>query len=167
METQFTDKLENLLRIKSYSYLNEEEKLYVLSIISEEEYDLFSQALLEVSNRSEIEANELSVSDDVLPNLQRTFQEKHQPFYLKPIKLPFGGLQIQSYQAYAALLIFALVLFSLITSNEKDLVSDESHYYYLSEAEFNKYTQWDGFYLEMSEVTIEDDVTQELMNMKF
>jgi len=164
METHFTEKLEILLRNKPYDLLNDDEKIYVLSFISEEEYEHFSMILQGVVNDSKNEKNRLSLSKEVLSNLQDAFQEKHQPFYMKSMKFPFKDFQIPRYQVIAASLIFAIGIFSLLKPNEI-MTSHVSTEYYLSEAEFNKYTQWDGFYSEMSEVTMEDDVTQELMNM--
>ena len=92
METHFTEKLEILLRNKPYDLLNDDEKIYVLSFISAEEYEHFSMILQGVVNDSKNEKNRLSLSKEVLSNLQDAFQEKHQPFYMKSMKFPFKDL---------------------------------------------------------------------------
>lgn len=164
MESKFTEKLEILLRTKPFEDLSIEEEKYVLSLISKEEYDAFSYTLKDIILEVEKNERETKVSDEILLNLQYAFQEKHRkPFYLKSVKLPFVDLKIQNYQAFAAALVLALGIFSLTKpTGIKNVESD----YYLSEAEFNKYTQWDGGYSEMSTPPVDDDVTQELMNMR-
>jgi hypothetical protein len=165
METHFTEKLEELLRTKSYSSLNEAEKLYVLSLISAAEYAHFSHILQAFIAGSKNEENRLSLSAGALSNLQDVFQKKHQPFYLKSIKLPLKSFQVPIYQAVAASLVFAIGISYLLVPN-KSRNSPVHQAYCLSDAEFNKYTQRNGFYSETAEVSIEDEVTQELRNMK-
>jgi len=153
METQLTERLEMLLKTKPFEALNEDEKKYVLAIITEAEYRESVVFYQQLSSAVKSENDTLNLSPSTLPQLQQVFQKKHtrhKRFY---------------YRSIAALLILGLGLYIFYYVLNQNQESD----YYLSDEEFNKYTQIDytAYYIKAEEFKINDQVTEELMNMEF
>ncbi len=165
METIFTEKLEYLLKNKDYTSLNIEEKKYVNERLAEEDFTLYSDLLKKTIANFKDENNSLILEEDSLIVLQKSFRKKHIPFYKKTMQIPVIKLQIAYYQSIAASIILIVGLFSVFNFNHLKNIEEDS--YYLSDEEFNKYTQFDDYYVETEGFQIDDEVTQELKELKF
>ncbi len=149
METQLTERLEILLKTKPFEALNNEEKQYVLALITEAEYREYAVFFQQLSTTIESEKEFLKVSPSVLPKLQQALQNKQ--------AVKTNKIYYRSIAASFLLGIGIYAFYQLNQTNETD--------YYLSDEEFNKYTQFDytAYYVEVED----DDITEELMNMEF
>lgn len=153
MDTQLTERLETLLKTASFQALNKEDKNYVLSLITETEYQEYAALFEQLSTAIKSENDILKVPPSTLPKLQQAFQKKH----TRKIKKIY-------YRPIAASLILGLAVYAIYqfkNPNESD--------YYLSDEEFNKHTQFndEAYYINVNEFRVDDDVTEELMNMEF
>jgi len=160
-----TEQLEKLINNRNFSELNSDERKYALSQISEEEYCSYYVFFQQVKKTTQLQEIRLNLREDILPELQQAFKKKHAPFYLKTIGVPYFKLKLPVYQPIAASFILSIILVSLLSLNQQ---SNDQIEYSLSDEEFNNYTQFDytAYYVTTDEFAIEDEVTDELMNME-
>jgi len=161
MKEEIDEKLEKLILSKSFEELKEEERVYVLNLISEKDYVLFSSFLNDVVNASQQKIKNTEVRTDVSKNLSKAFRKKHKKHR---VKIGMQSLVITLAVAASLLLIFNVFKGEDSNISHKEAVDNiEKVHLDISVDEFVQSTQVDKTLAMMQD----DDVTKELMTMDF
>ncbi len=159
MKEELDEKLEQLCLSKSFEELTNEERAYVLSLTSEDDYTLFSDFLNDVVDASQQKIKNTEVRADLKKNLSKAFRKKHQKNRSK-----IGTLSLVVTLAASLLLIFTVYKSNDSTIHQKETVKKfKNENRAISIEEFVQSTQVDKTIALMQD----DEVTKELMTMDF
>ncbi|PJC62329.1 MAG: hypothetical protein CO022_05115 [Flavobacteriales bacterium CG_4_9_14_0_2_um_filter_32_27] len=158
MDDLFDDKIEALVKEKSFSELTLLEKEKVLILYSPEEYDELHNCLRIIKLDKEKVIQHLCVSQKNKNQLNLLYKKKHQIKFVLP---SITNLLNIFYIPYFKPIIFTsclLIVFAIVVSK-----FEKNNEHELTEEEFNKYTT---FELEQMEPQYEmDETTEYLLNM--
>ncbi|WP_339709661.1 hypothetical protein [uncultured Kriegella sp.] len=127
------EKLEKLLLEKAFKALSIEEKAYVLSVVSESDYNDFRELLGGTKLLFDGDYKDVAPSYETGKDLRRRYRKKYQRHFLKSFlpdfpSLRFGGasLPIFKYAVFGIIFVFAGFLFlkSVITMDEGTIAMD-------------------------------------------
>ena len=112
MDSQLEQKLETLIITKSFTELSISEKKYVLSQISEVDFNIYHDFLKDTTTVFNQEEKNINLSENIKIELSEVFKRKYKSQFLKPLKISYINFSIPYYQPiFATLIIFIAIYF--------------------------------------------------------